>query len=70
MPSIQQGVKQGLGKGVRRVLQCRFGDIPEGINKQLAGLTATELEEMLDTAVLATDLETFAQALTAVYKTR
>ena len=42
----------------------------KGINKQLVGLTATELEEILDTAVLATDLETFAEALTAVYKTR
>ena len=67
---IEQGVEQGLEKSIRRVLQRRFGDLPEGINKQLVGLTATELEEILDTAVLATDLETFAEALTAVYETR
>ena len=66
---IEQGVEQGFEKSIRRVLQRRFGDLPEGINKQLTG-TATELEEMLDTAVLAPDLETFAQALTAVYESR
>ena len=37
---IQQGVEQGLEKSIRRVLQRRFGDLPEGINKQLSGLTA------------------------------
>jgi hypothetical protein len=51
-------------------LRRRFGDVPEEINKQLAGLTAVELEEMLDTAVVAPDLETFAAALTAVYESR
>ena len=67
---IEQGVEQGFEKSIRRVLQRRFGDLSEGINKRLAGLTAVELEEILDTAVLAPDLETFAQALTAVYETR
>ena len=37
---IKQGVEQGLEKSIRRVLQRRFGDLPEGINKQLSGLTA------------------------------
>jgi predicted transposase/invertase (TIGR01784 family) len=67
---IEQGVEQGLEKSVRRVLQRRFGDMPEGINKQLASLTVSELEEMLDTAVLAPDLDTFAEALTAVYESK
>ena len=67
---IQQGVEQGLEKSVRRVLQRRFGDKPEGINKQLVALTTSELEEMLDTAVLAPDLDTFAEALTAVYESK
>jgi flagellar biosynthesis/type III secretory pathway protein FliH len=68
--AIKQGFEQGLRKGVRRVLLCRFGDVPEEINKQLAGLTAVELEEMLDTAVVVPNLNTFAEALTAVYETR
>ena len=67
---IEQGVEQGLEKSIRRVLQRRFGDLPEEINKQLAGLTAVELEEMLDTAVVVLDLEIFAEGLTAVYATR
>jgi hypothetical protein len=36
----------------------------------MAGLTAAELEEMLETAVLAPDLDTFTEALTAVYESR
>ena len=67
---IEQGIEQGVEKSIRRVLRRRFGDVPEEINKQLAGLTAAELEEMLDTAVVAPDLDTFAQALTAVYETK
>jgi predicted transposase/invertase (TIGR01784 family) len=67
---IQQGVEQGVEQSVRRVLMRRFGDIPTGISKQLAGLTAAELEEMLDTAILAPDLDTFAEALTAVYESK
>jgi len=67
---VEQGVEQGVEKSIRRVLQRRFGDVPEGINKQLAGLTVVELEEMLDTAVSAPDLDTFAEGLTAVYEAR
>jgi predicted transposase/invertase (TIGR01784 family) len=67
---IKQGVEQGVEKSIRRVLQRRFGDVPEEINKQLAGLTAAELEEMLDTAVVAPNLDTFAEALTAVYESK
>ena len=67
---VEQGIEQGVEKSVRRVLQRRFGDIPEKINKQLAGLTTSELEEMLDTAVLAPDLDTFVAALTAVYESK
>ena len=67
---VEQGIEQGVEKSIRRVLRRRFGAVPEGISKRLAGLTAAELEEMLDTAVLAPDLDTFAEALTAVYESK
>ena len=56
---IEQGLEQGLEKSILRVLQRRFGELPAEVRTKLDGLTAAELESLLDEALVVTSLQEF-----------
>jgi flagellar biosynthesis/type III secretory pathway protein FliH len=56
---LEQGIEQGLEKSILRVLQRRFGELPSEVRTKLDGLTAAELESLLDEALVVTSLQEF-----------
>jgi predicted transposase/invertase (TIGR01784 family) len=65
---FEQGLEQGLERSIIQVLERRFGRVPaENIKARLSKLPVPTLEMLLDEALVAADLETFEQKLTAVF---
>ncbi|HFQ93728.1 MAG TPA: hypothetical protein ENK32_06945 [Anaerolineae bacterium] len=62
---IEQGMEQGMEHSIVRILQRRFEIVPAAVEDSLSGLTSTDLDTLLDTALLAPDLETFIRELEA-----
>lgn len=60
---ISQGIEQGIEQSIMRVLSRRFGDIPADVQSRLVGLSAPLLADMLDEALVAPDVDTFAARL-------
>ncbi len=65
---IQTGIQTGIQKGrqgaVIRLLQLRFGQLPQGLVDAIANVTSdTHLDQLLEAAALAVDIETFSRRL-------
>jgi len=62
---LQQGLQQGMQEERRtviaRILRHRFGDVPLSLETRLGLLTADRLALLVDTALEAPDLLTFAE---------
>lgn len=63
---IQQGIEQGIEQSILRVLRRRFGETPQDVRARLDRLAVSELETLLDEALMASDLADFDARLTAV----
>ena len=64
----QKGLQEGLEKGLRqtliKILQRRFGQIPEGLVEAINGIHETaRMESLVDAALDAASMEEFARAL-------
>jgi hypothetical protein len=60
---IEKGMEKGMERALVRMLRLRFGAVPDAIAQQLHGLPVSRLEELMDRAMQADSLQTFAQAL-------
>ena len=60
---LERGMKKGMGRALLRLLQLKFGVIPDSFTQRLQGVGISRLEELMDVAVQADSLGTFAQAL-------
>ncbi|MFN6518294.1 MAG: Rpn family recombination-promoting nuclease/putative transposase [Nostoc sp. CreGUA01] len=62
---LKQGLEQGLEQGARRqlirVLQRRFGEIPQQVQTSLETQSIEELENLMDTAIAVSSLDEFLQ---------
>ncbi|NMF65437.1 DUF4351 domain-containing protein [Brasilonema octagenarum] len=62
-----QGEERGLQQGVRRqlirVLQRRFGEIPQEVKARLEGESVEQLESLMDNAIAVSSLEEFLTIL-------
>lgn len=63
---LEQGWERGLEQSVLCVLRQRFAETPAEIEERIRALPTRSLEQTLDEAVAAPDLEAFARWLTAV----
>ena len=57
---LQQGAHEERRTVIVRILRHRFGDVPLNLETQLGLLTADRLTLLVDTALEAPDLPTFA----------
>lgn len=62
----EQGLEEGLERSIMRILQQRFGRVPEALAEQLASLPAATLETLIDEAITAESLDAFVDEVTAV----
>jgi hypothetical protein len=64
---LEQGLQQGLQEGTKRqllrLLERRFGPVPESLSDRLAGLSVEQLEALVDEALAATTLDDFISHL-------
>jgi hypothetical protein len=60
---MEKGMEKGMGRALLRLLQLRFGVIPDSFTQRLQGVGVARLEELMDVAMQADSLGTFAQAL-------
>lgn len=62
---LKQGLEQGLEQGARRqlirVLQRRFGEIPQQVKTSLETQSIEELENLMDAAIAVSSLDEFLQ---------
>jgi predicted transposase/invertase (TIGR01784 family) len=63
---IQQGIEQGIEQSIIRILQQRFGKLSSELSLHLGKLSLADLETLLDEALIVSDLDAFAERLTAV----
>jgi hypothetical protein len=56
----RRGLEEGIEQSVVRVLARRFGNVPEGLREKIESASISQLEILLDEAVVVADLETFA----------
>ncbi len=66
---LQQGLQQGGQRHVLRVLQHRFGSVPETIKVRMSKLTVEQLEELLDVALEVNSLAEFIAKIPPVVET-
>ena len=68
---IEEGREEGLREGreaiLARILARRFGKLPTRLPDRLETLTLAQIEELIDQAIVAEDLETVEQQLAAFY---
>lgn len=62
---VKEGVKQGTQRQLVRVLQRRFGPVPEGVQMELATLTVEQLEDLVDVALTVDSFEEFVRHLSS-----
>ncbi len=60
---LQQGVQEGARRQLMRVLQLRFGEIPEPVQAKLEGETVEQLENLMAIAIAVNSLDEFVQSL-------
>ena len=56
---LQQGVQQGARWQLMRVLQLRFGEIPQQLQARLEGESLEQLEILMDAAIAVNSLDEF-----------
>ncbi|BAY39153.1 hypothetical protein NIES2111_35030 [Nostoc sp. NIES-2111] len=59
---IQQGIQQGMQRQLVRLLQRRFGEIPQELVVRLEGESVEKLESLMDTAIAVNSLDEFLQS--------
>ncbi|BAT53123.1 hypothetical protein NOS3756_20820 [Nostoc sp. NIES-3756] len=59
---IQQGIQQGMQRQLIRLLQRRFGEIPQELVTRLEGETVEKLESLMDNAIAVNSLDEFLQS--------
>ena len=60
----QKGLEKGLRQTLIKILQRRFGQIPEGLVEAIDGIHETaRMESLVDAALDAASMEEFARAL-------
>ena len=57
--ALQEGLEQGLERSVLRVLVQRFGELPTDLGQRLEVFDPDGLEQLLDEAVMAANLDAF-----------
>ncbi len=59
----QRGIQQGARRQLMRVLQLRFGEIPQPLQARLEGGSLEQLESLMDAAIAVGSLDEFIQIL-------
>ena len=54
---VEKGLEQGEAKALRRLLEHRFGTLPEAIQQRLSSLSAKEIEAAIDRTLDAKQIE-------------
>ncbi|KAB8331582.1 DUF4351 domain-containing protein [Scytonema tolypothrichoides VB-61278] len=60
---LQQGLQMGVRRQLIRVLQRRFGEIPQQVKARLEGESVEQLESLMDSAISVSSLEEFLTIL-------
>lgn len=60
---LQQGRQQGRREALVRILMRRLGPLPTHLPERLERLTLSQLDELIDHALVAQDWAAFEQAL-------
>ena len=60
---LQQGVQQGARRQLMRVLQLRFGEVPQALQARLEGESLEQLESLMDAAIAVSSLDEFINIL-------
>ena len=60
---LQQGVQQGARRQLMRVLQLRFGEIPQQVQAKLESESLEQLESLMDAAIAVSSLDEFLNSL-------
>ncbi|HLP90422.1 MAG TPA: DUF4351 domain-containing protein [Nostocaceae cyanobacterium] len=60
---LQQGVQQGALRQLIRVLQLRFGEIPQVVQAKLESESLEQLESLMDAAIAVSSLDEFIKIL-------
>jgi len=58
---LQQGLQQGMQRQLIRLLQRRFGEVPQELAARLEGETVERLENLMDSAIAVSSLAEFQQ---------
>lgn len=59
----EQGLQQGAKRQLMRVLQLRFGEIPQQVQTKLEGESLEQLESLMDAAIAVASLDEFVKIL-------
>lgn len=62
---VQQGLQQGALRQLMRVLQLRFGEIPQAVEARLENESVEQLEILMDSAIAVSSLDEFITILSA-----
>ncbi|MGH7998396.1 MAG: DUF4351 domain-containing protein [Brasilonema sp.] len=57
------GIQQGALRQLIRVLQLRFGEIPQQVQARLEGESLEQLERLMDAAIAVSSLDEFLNCL-------
>jgi predicted transposase YdaD len=60
---LQQGLQQGARQHLIRILQRRFGEIPQELEAKLEGKSVEQLETLMDSAIAVSSLDEFVVIL-------
>lgn len=61
----EQGLQQGARRQLMRVLQLRFGEIPQALQARLEGESLEQLESLMDAAIAVSSLDEFINILSS-----
>jgi predicted transposase YdaD len=59
---LHQGIQQGMQRQLIRLLQRRFGEIPQELVTRLEGESVEKLESLMDNAIAINSLDEFLQS--------
>ncbi len=60
---IQEGIQQGARRQLVRVLQRRFGEIPQDVQTRFEGKSVEQLDSLMDAAITVASLEEFIEIM-------
>lgn len=59
----QRGLQQGARRQLMRVLQLRFGEVPQALQARLEGESLEQLESLMDAAIAVSSIDEFINIL-------